>query len=151
MVSSTIEGNSKNKIVCQRIKSKYTSNPDFCYFYEDKVKNFARHIERNHSEEVEVQKILNLPSKSLKKNRALAYLRKKGNYIINASTFFKPVHKSLLNNSEENYIACPFCLGFYFKKLLWKHQKNAHLIKIPLQFCIQQKNKIFCWLNLGLI
>lgn len=38
--------------------SKYKSKPDYCYFCEDEVQNFARHIQRNHSYETEVARIM---------------------------------------------------------------------------------------------
>lgn len=43
-----------------------TRKPDFCFFCETEIFNFARHITRNHSTEVDVIKIL---SKSKKKPR----------------------------------------------------------------------------------
>lgn len=107
-----------------RTKSyKCIRKPDFCFFCETQVNNFARHIQRNHGAETEVQNIFALPSNSIERKRAIACLRKKGNFIQNSTTFSKPVHKSLLKDSEENYIPCPFCLGFYSRKLLWKHKK----------------------------
>ncbi|XP_074026426.1 uncharacterized protein isoform X1 [Leptinotarsa decemlineata] len=106
-------------------------NPDFCFFCETEVKNFARHIQRNHGGETEVQNILALPPKSIERKRAIACLRKKGNFIQNSTTFSKPVHKSLLKDSEENYIPCPICLGFYSRKLLWKHKKICSLNENP--------------------
>nr|CAH7718936.1 unnamed protein product [Callosobruchus chinensis] len=105
--------------------------PDFCYFCDDDVQNFARHILRNHCSEPEVQKIMSLPPKSLERKRLIACLRKKGNYVKNCSTFFKPVHKSYRNDTEENYIPCPYCLGSYSRKLLWKHKKVCPQNKDP--------------------
>nr|CAH7765631.1 unnamed protein product [Callosobruchus chinensis] len=105
--------------------------PDFCYFCDDDVQNFARHILRNHCSEPEVQKIMSLPPKSLERKRLIACLRKKGNYVKNCSTFFKPVHKSYRNDAEENYIPCPYCLGSYSRKLLWKHKKVCPQNKEP--------------------
>lgn len=87
------------------------------------MQNFARHIIRNHSSEIEVQKILKEPSKSIERKRLIACLRKQGNFVKNSVTFFKPVHKSYVNTTEENYMPCPFCMGYYSRKLLWKHKK----------------------------
>lgn len=53
----------------------------------------------------------------------IASLRKKRNLIKNSSNLFKPVHRSYLRDSEENYSPCPFCVGLYSRRLLWKHIK----------------------------
>nr|XP_023014877.1 uncharacterized protein LOC111504537 [Leptinotarsa decemlineata] len=111
---------------------KVIRQPDFCFFCKTEVKNFARHIQRNHVGETEVQNILALPSNSIERKRAFACLRKKGNFIQNSTTFSKPVHRSPLKDTEENYIPCPYCLGFYSRKLLWKHKKMCSFNKNPL-------------------
>lgn len=59
-----------------RNTSKVIRQPDFC---DDKVQNFARHITRNHQEEIEVQKILAMTPNSIERKRAIAALRKRGN------------------------------------------------------------------------
>lgn len=102
---------------------KYKRSPDFCFFCEDDVLNFGRHIIRNHSQEITVQNILALPPKSVERKHLIASLRKKGNFIKNSSNLFKPVHKSYLSHTEDNYASCPFCVGLYSRKLLWKHVK----------------------------
>ncbi|CAH1107381.1 unnamed protein product [Psylliodes chrysocephalus] len=57
--------------------------PDFCFFCESDVLNFARHITNSHRSEIEVQKILSLPSKSLTRRNLIASVRKRGNHIKN--------------------------------------------------------------------
>lgn len=49
---------------------------DFCYFCEDVVLNFARHVKRNHSNELEVQRILLLPAGNKERRKLLTLLRK---------------------------------------------------------------------------
>lgn len=99
--------------------------PDFCFYCENDVLNFARHVIRNHSNELELQKIIRLAPKSIERKRCIASLRKKGNYLKNSSYVFKPVHKSYVDKSEENYVACQFCYGLYSRKLLWKHTRSC--------------------------
>ncbi|KAL4710136.1 hypothetical protein ACJJTC_016538 [Scirpophaga incertulas] len=48
-------------------------------------------------------------------------LRKKGNYIQNAVNVTKPMRKQ----KHTEYLPCTDCLGFYSKKLLWKHKKKC--------------------------
>lgn len=112
----------------EKKKKKHYKNvrhKDFCYFCESEVQNFARHIVRNHSGETETQKILLMKHNSTERKRAIATLRKKGNFIKNSISFYKPVHRSYMNDTEDNYINCPFCLGFYTRKRLWKHKKEC--------------------------
>lgn len=79
--------------------------------------------------EIEVQRISVLKSKSLERKRAIASLRKQGNFIKNSLKFSKPVHTSLLNDCEENYAVCPFCLGSYSRRLLWRHKRICPMNK----------------------
>lgn len=113
--------------------SKVIRQPDFCFFA------------RNHQGEIEVQKILAMTPNSIERKRAIVALRKKGNFVQNSITFFKPVHKSGINNVEENYVHCPFCLGLYSRKLLWKHKtkcpqkKKEKMNKCPILKFIKYK------------
>nr|CAI5821401.1 unnamed protein product [Callosobruchus analis] len=50
---------------------KYKRKPDYCFFCDTDVQNFARHIQRNHLGESEVQKILTLPVNSLDRKRGI--------------------------------------------------------------------------------
>ncbi|XP_072400855.1 uncharacterized protein [Diabrotica undecimpunctata] len=86
------------------------------------VLQFSRHIERNHPDEIEVQRILSKPKNSRERKELLANLRKKGNFIINSEGCKRPQKTSVLLN-EEDYLPCTNCYGFYSKKQLWKHRK----------------------------
>lgn len=100
---------------------------DFCFYCETAVLNFARHIRRIHSCEIEVQKILIEPCGSLKRRQLLDLLRKKGNFL-NSTTVCKPV-QSL--RSATDLLPCDNCLGFFSSKLLWRHRQK----------CTQSKGK----------
>ncbi|KAL4721182.1 hypothetical protein ACJJTC_003045 [Scirpophaga incertulas] len=94
---------------------------DFCFFCENLVLNFARHLLRQHMYEPEVQRIVSYPKNSIKRKSKITELRKKGNYIQNAVNFTKPMRKQ----KRTEYLPCTDCLGFYSKKLLWKHKKKC--------------------------
>lgn len=95
---------------------------DFCFFCEEHVLNFARHIFRNHQPEIEVQRILALPVKSKERKNLITVLRNKGNHLINnANECIKPVKKS----HTEKFLPCTFCLGYYSSKYLWRHRKTC--------------------------
>ncbi|OWR44608.1 putative alternative oxidase [Danaus plexippus plexippus] len=100
---------------------------DYCFFCEVFVLNFARHLTRHHVYEPEVQKILSVSKKSQERKNLIMALRKKGNFIQNSVEITKPMRKQKFTD----YLPCTNCLGFYSKKLLWKHMKK----------CTQNSNK----------
>ncbi|XP_072934899.1 uncharacterized protein [Epargyreus clarus] len=96
---------------------------DYCFYCESLILNFARHVIRNHSNEPEVQKALSMPKNSKSRKQIFTLLRKKGNYITNVqNSTFKPMKKNKYSTNED-YLPCTKCLGFYSRKQLWKHKK----------------------------
>lgn len=65
-------------------------NLNFCYYCETLVFDFSRHVMRNHSSEIFVQRII-ASKKGDKRNNLLSKLRKKGNYINASCGEIKPV------------------------------------------------------------
>lgn len=94
---------------------------DFCFYCEELVQCFARHIVRNHRSEIEVQRVLSYPPKNPNRKKVISQIRKKGNYIYAESTQ-KAVKKSLLGTE---LIPCSDCFGFYTKIQLWRHRKRC--------------------------
>lgn len=86
--------------------------------------HFPRHLQRNHSNEIEVVEFLSKPLKSLERMKLLAKLRKKGNYLINTISCKRPMKKSVL--PQTNYLPCSYCFGYYSAKLLWRHRKSCN-------------------------
>ncbi|KAL4718874.1 hypothetical protein ACJJTC_006539 [Scirpophaga incertulas] len=121
---SQIEDNSNDSttsIQRQKPKSSKVRDKDYCFYCESFVLNFARHLLRHHIYETEVQKIVSKPKKSLDRKQLIAALRKKGNYLVNSKEVTKPMRKFKFTD----YLPCTECLGFYSKKLLWKHKKKC--------------------------
>ncbi|KAG5893346.1 hypothetical protein JTB14_000112 [Gonioctena quinquepunctata] len=77
---------------------------DFCFYCKTSVLNFARHITRNHSCEFDVQKIMSKPSGSIERRLLL----------------------DLLRNKARDLLPCDNCLGFFSKKLLWRHRNKCN-------------------------
>lgn len=102
---------------------KYIRKPDFCYFCETMVNNFARHIIRNHENETEVAKILAKPVKSKERRLLLDILRRKGNFLNKDGTSVKKVRESLI--PDRNVLPCDNCLGFFSAKNLYRHRKKC--------------------------
>ncbi|KAK4886600.1 hypothetical protein RN001_002871 [Aquatica leii] len=82
----------------------------YCYL---NVSNYSRHLERNHSDELQVQEIFCLNKKSKKRKKLLDRLRREGDFI---STEIVPVLK-IENKQTTDYIASKFCKGYYSKNV----------------------------------
>ncbi|CAG9829822.1 unnamed protein product [Diabrotica balteata] len=108
---------------CQSMtENKKQSNKSvFCCYCECYVLNFPRHLTRNHTTELAVQKILALSPRNKNRKKLLFSLRKKGNYL-NSTITNKPVRKG---DQFSNYAACTYCLGYYSTKNMWRHRKNC--------------------------
>ncbi|KAG5866064.1 hypothetical protein JTB14_025260 [Gonioctena quinquepunctata] len=91
--------NEETESSSKKSKSKFVRKPDFCFYCETKVSNFATHIERNHLSEHEVQKILSKPTNCAERKQLFTSLRKQGNYPFNATESFKPMRTSLSPNT----------------------------------------------------
>ncbi|KAK9873740.1 hypothetical protein WA026_002096 [Henosepilachna vigintioctopunctata] len=103
-------------------KRKGNKGKDYCIYCDNLVLNFARHIQNNHSYEVEVRRIFSLPPKSKERTKLLSNLRKQGNFI-NSSNIRKPVRASSINDT--NVLPCTDCMGLYSVKQLWRHRKKC--------------------------
>ncbi|KAL1488528.1 hypothetical protein ABEB36_014992 [Hypothenemus hampei] len=120
---SNIENNNFGIYTVTGVIRKGNKKKDFCIFCETYVLNFARHVTRNHSNEIDVQKILVHPAKSPTRKRLLDTLRNKGNYL-NSNVVCKPVQKPRVL-SQTHVLPCTNCLGFFSAKLLWRHRKKC--------------------------
>lgn len=104
-----------------RFYGKRKRQKDFCFYCETLVQSFARHVTRNHSQELDVQKILSLPTKNKERKDLLTDLRKKGNYLYSNKSQ-KAVKKG---TRKRNLLPCSGCLGFYSADHLWRHRKKC--------------------------
>lgn len=90
-------------------------------------------MERKHSNETEVAKILILPKGSKERRNAWITLISKGNYNHNCKVLEKgrgtiiPKYRPRKNEEKEKekYLPCVHCLGFFVGTDLWKHQKTC--------------------------
>ncbi|KAG5896075.1 hypothetical protein JTB14_006864 [Gonioctena quinquepunctata] len=119
--SKQVNKESKNKIKWKKVKRE----KDLCFYCDSEVLNFARHLLRNHSSEIEVQKIASLPSNDLRRKRLITEIRKRGNHIKNIDKCIKPMKKSYVMNADSKYIPCKHCVGYYKSDNLWRHVKKC--------------------------
>lgn len=90
---------------------------DCCYFCKCLVGNFARHLQRKHSNELEVQEFLSKDPNSKQRKAMITLLRNKGNSFINTpDKCIKPVKRPNLLQSPDNFVQCTYCYGYYVQK-----------------------------------
>ncbi|RUS80545.1 hypothetical protein EGW08_011685 [Elysia chlorotica] len=102
-----------------------------CTFCEITSTNLSKHILKKHSTEPEVQKILSLPKGSKDRALLLEKIRNLGNYQQNCKVL--KIGRGVLvpyrcpsddiEVCADDYGPCSFCLGFFLKKELWRHEK----------------------------
>lgn len=112
-----------NTFFSKSSKEKYNRKPDFCYFCETLVYNFARHIIRNHSIEIEVVEITTKPLKSRERRQLLDILRRKGNFLKNDDASIKLVRQSY--KPQQSILPCDHCLGYFSSRSLYRHRKKC--------------------------
>lgn len=94
----------------------------YCHFH---------HLERRHSNVVEVAKALSYRKGSKKRKANINFLRSTGNFQHNAAVL-KSGQGTLIaktrprtQSSDKEYVHCSHCLGLFARKLLWKHLKTC--------------------------
>lgn len=88
----------------------------YCFFCNNLVSNFARHLRRNHYEESEVKQCFVNRAGSQKRKHMLKLLRNKGNFIKKSKRVNKP---------HTNFLPCIHCLGYFGKKSLARHVRQC--------------------------
>lgn len=128
--------NDSEKNICKEstspichLKINSESKKDLCPLCFEEVGHFSRHLQRKHSDEEAIKKIITLPIKSQKRRDAILALRKKGNFVLKQQKdklvpVRRPNNKKC-ENQNEIYFPCVNCLGYYKKTYLWRHRKKC--------------------------
>lgn len=105
-----------------------------CLYCSEPKAKLPRHFVEKHSNELLVAKFSSLPKRSKDRKILLAEMTNKGNFIHNSKVlesgrgviipFKRPSQKQKVSINE--FSPCEYCLGFFIKTDLWKHQKNCH-------------------------
>lgn len=98
-----------NKEPC-RVRKKHC-----CFYCDIIVTNFSRHLERNHDDEVEVQKILSLKKNDLQRKNLINKLRKEGDFSTGNPI---PVFGKSNEGNTSGYLPCIHCKGINRKLFL---------------------------------
>ncbi|XP_074042023.1 uncharacterized protein isoform X2 [Leptinotarsa decemlineata] len=107
-------------------KKRVWNKKDYCYFCNNEVLKFSRHILRHHQMEHEVQEILSFSVGNRRRKELFTRLRNTGNFLKSSSSEIivpvrKPAESDLEQPTTDTYLPCKFCKGFYKRKTLYRH------------------------------
>ncbi|KAG5855867.1 hypothetical protein ANANG_G00001230 [Anguilla anguilla] len=100
----------------------------FCVYCKKSNSKITRHLERKHAAEADVAHALSFPKGSQRRLQLLQQLRHKGDFRHNVAVLKKgdgelvTCKKPGFSAAASDYQPCQYCLGFFLKKDLWRHQ-----------------------------
>ncbi|XP_067211702.1 uncharacterized protein [Linepithema humile] len=110
----------------------------FCMYCNTFQSKIARHLERVHANELEVQKFKNLPKNTTERRKIIETLRRRGDFYFNVDNarndgelLVERRSKKVFHKLPSDYTACPKCKAFILKSTSRHH----------FQKCIGRKNK----------
>ena len=124
-VGSVRVAKSRNQVGGKRVWDKKY----YCVFCKESKSKMARHLEAKHGEESLVCKALSFPKKSAQRRQILNELLKKGNFNHNRSVSqagtgeLVPVRRPQHDFDSNDSLTCSKCLGLYYRRDLWRHNK----------------------------
>lgn len=121
LLSVEFDGSGEN--VCKRRRKFYKCFPTYCYYCQEPVKKFSRHLLRRHRSEKEVREILSKECSNKQRKCLLVRLRKKGNFLASKRNIIRPVKRKF--NSNVKLMSCNNCMGFYSTEFLVRHRMEC--------------------------
>ncbi|XP_053366395.1 uncharacterized protein si:ch211-266o15.1 isoform X2 [Clarias gariepinus] len=118
-----------------KIRTPKGAKKQFCHYCKKPFIKIARHLSKNHAEEKDVAHALSFPKRSKTRHNLLKQLRNKGNYEYNVkvqetgSGELIPQRMVKKDTLLTAYQACPYCLGFYLRRDLWRHLRSCNMKK----------------------
>ena len=105
-----------------------------CYYCGSWVIKMHRHLISKHSDETEIEKLVNMNVYSTERSNAITSITQKGDFLHNCAVMAE--QKGILlvlrrpdadNPTEsKDYIPCIYCLGFVQIKQAYRHAKSCH-------------------------
>lgn len=91
--------------------SKKRRRQHVCIYCDVPVNNFARHLERQHHDELEVQKFLHLQKSNIQRKNIIDKIRKEGDFCSGAIIPVQDKKRRIINENESNFLPCIHCKG----------------------------------------
>ncbi|XP_017577082.1 uncharacterized protein si:ch211-266o15.1 isoform X1 [Pygocentrus nattereri] len=119
---------------------KLRTKRQFCFYCKEPNAKMARHLECKHQTETDVAHALRFPKGSRRRHLLLERLCKKGNYLHNVEVLqsgneeIAPKNQTKANNSMMEFSTCQYCLAFYRRRALLKHERSCKM-KMNLRSC----------------
>nr|XP_055049347.1 uncharacterized protein LOC129434425 [Misgurnus anguillicaudatus] len=116
-------------IIKKRDGARMYNKKQHCLFCGSDFTKISRHLERKHSNELEVARALSHQKGSRERRMQLEFLRNKGNFAHNATVInagegeMIPRKLPKKNLDGERFMHCIYCQGLFLKKTLWRHLK----------------------------
>ncbi|XP_058255761.1 uncharacterized protein si:ch211-266o15.1 isoform X2 [Hemibagrus wyckioides] len=105
----------------------------FCLYCKKPYVKMARHLGQKHAKEIDVAHALTFRKGSKKRLLLFEQLRKKGNYqhnvevLKNGSGELITCKRATKDHSVGMYLPCQYCLAFYIRHDLWRHEKRCRV------------------------
>jgi len=99
-----------------------------CYYCGESQSHFARHLERRHKKELQVEELMTADKRS--RSMRITHLRNLGNFKHNTKVMEEKsgvliVAKRSKGRKPHEYIPCTHCLAMYVECELWRHVKSC--------------------------
>lgn len=113
----------------------------FCLYCKKPYVKISRHLSQKHAKEMDVAHALTFRMGSKKRLLLFEQLRKKGNYqhnvevLKNGSGELITCKRATKDHSVGVYLPCQYCLAFYIRHDLWRHEKRC---KVRTNFCLKR-------------
>ncbi|KAL3275245.1 hypothetical protein HHI36_020014 [Cryptolaemus montrouzieri] len=116
--------NSGHDISITNMKSRSRRRKHNCPYCGVPVNNFARHLQRKHNDETEVEQFMSMDKNDPLKRKIIEKIRKEGDFF---SGKYVPVKKRSKCDGEynRNLIPCIHCKGYYSRRTLRLHVKRC--------------------------
>jgi len=101
-----------------------------CLFCGELKAKISRHLEKRHSDEVEVIRVLKLTDKA-KRQKEFERMRLKGNFSFNIKVLQRGhgelivARRPRMKRNAEEYIPCIHCFAFIYENEMWRHSKQC--------------------------
>ena len=131
--------------VAAEVSDKKSNKRHACVYCQKLVLKVARHMTRNHTNEVEVNQILSMPVGSKERRSAWGKLLKEGDFAHNFEAVKDkkgtviPQYRTKTSNVD-NLVPCPDCKGMYTKKYLYQHHQRCK--KDVVRFTLQLESLV---------